>query len=265
MLLRTILIRNMMTWIKKCNDIIIKTERKLEAIESKIELQRQTIDVKDEQVLSLENKLIEIESNFIEKLKILDKKVKSNEIKYTCDKCTYSTNSEIGLKTHVTKKHKSIKYITTNNFPHQCSLCDSILKDKTTLKKHMLSHSYKLVQYKCDCCDFVGSEEIDMEVHAAKLHGEDPECGICEYQAKDMPDMETHLTTCEFHECTICEKRIFQFTNIKEHFLTMHLERLKSNSGAGLRNYKPSRENSELYTSKYHTLLSLFPELTEIK
>ena len=41
-----------------------------------------------------------------------------------------------------------------------------------------------------------------MEVNAAKLHGEDPESGICEYQAKDLPEMETHLTTCE---CTLCE------------------------------------------------------------
>ena len=95
------------------------------------------------------------------------------------------------------------------------------------------------------------------------MHGEKIECGICDYEATDMADVETHLTTCQFYECTNCEEKIMLFTKVKEHFLTMHKELIKKTSGVGIRNYKVSRENSEIYKSEYHTLRSLFPELCE--
>ena len=40
------------------------------------------------------------------------------------------------------------------------------------MAKHMRTHSDKFVQYQCEHCDFIGGEEIDMEVHIAKLHGD---------------------------------------------------------------------------------------------
>jgi hypothetical protein len=133
------------------------------------------------------------------------------------------------------------------------------------MKQHMRTHSYKFVQFQCEFCEFIGGEEIDMEVHTAKLHGEKIECGLCEYEAKDIGTLEIHLATCEYYECAVCGEKIWQFTDIKEHILANHkiLSRYDSN---GVKHIKQSRENAELYDKKFHKFFSLFPELeNEIK
>ena len=234
---------------KTFSDFAKKMEKKLESMEQKNDLQRQTLADKEGQIKSLEKKV--------------ENKIKETEVKFKCSKCNFSSNSESGLKTHITKKHTILQEAVPDKFPNPCILCDKMLKDKTEARKHLRTHSYKLVQFKCEICDFIGSEEIDMEVHNAKTHGEKAECGICDYEAKDLTDLETHLSTCEFYECTTCDKKILLFTNIKEHFLTMHEDILQRNNGGGIRQYKASRENNDIYKSKYHTVKSLFPELSE--
>ena len=144
-------------------------------------------------------------------------------------------------------------------FPQQCSFCDVILNDKKQLKKHMRTHSYSLVQFKCDLCDFMGYDEIDMDVHAAKFHSDKCECGLCGFEAKNLEDLEIHLTTCEYYTCEVCNEKIRQFTDIKVHFETKHTD--YSNNFSGVRNVKPSRENFDIYDKRFHHITSLFPEL----
>jgi hypothetical protein len=124
----------------------------------------------------------------------------------------------------------------------------------------MRTHSYSLVQYKCDLSEFMGFGEIDMDVlvHAAKLHGDKFECGLCEHEAKDNEDLEIHLSTCVYYKCEECSEKILKFTSIKEYFLSKH-----ENSdcyGQGVWNVKHSRENSDIYDQKFHKLRELFPE-----
>ena len=71
-----------------------------------------------------------------------------------------------------------------------------------------------------------------------------------------LEDLDVHLTTCEYFKCDICKEKIWQFSKVKEHFISKH----KSVDGTrqGIRNVKPSRDNSELYEEKFHTLISLF-------
>ena len=38
----------------------------------------------------------------------------------------------------------------------------------------------------CGKFDFWGAEDINMEVHAPKYHGDNFECALCEYNAKDL-------------------------------------------------------------------------------
>ena len=97
-----------------------------------------------------------------------------------------------------------------------------------------------------------------MEVHLGKAHGDKFICGICEYEAKDLATLEIHLLTCECYECVICEKRILKFTDIKTHFLNNHNT---SENKRGVFHAKPSRENHEAYETKFHSFVSLFPDL----
>ena len=40
-----------------------------------------------------------------------------------------------------------------------------------------------------------------MEVHLGKHHSEKNECGLCDFEAGNLENLETHLNTCEFFQC----------------------------------------------------------------
>jgi hypothetical protein len=52
--------------------------------------------------------------------------------------------------------------------------------------------------------------------------GESLECGLCDYTAKDLETLDTHLRTCEIYECVICDKKILQLVNIETNFTENH-------------------------------------------
>ena len=143
--------------------------------------------------------------------------MKTKETKFKCENCKFETNSETGLKSHISKKHKKVIEIDDNGFSKRCSLCDNILANSKDMKKHMRTHSYKDAVYKCDLYDSIGGDQIEMEVHLAKLHGENFECGLCENTANDLETLDTHLGTYEIYKCKICGEQILKLTNIKTH------------------------------------------------
>ena len=170
------------------NDLAKEMEKKFESFENKIELLRKTLEDKETKISTLETKLETIEDTLGGKLTILEKQMKTKETKFKCENCKFETNSETGLK--------KVIEIDDNGFPKQCSLCDNILANSKDMKKHMRTHSYKDAVYKYDLCEFIGGDEIEMEVHLAKLHGESFECGLCTYNAKDLETLDTHLRFC---------------------------------------------------------------------
>jgi hypothetical protein len=65
----------------------------------------------------------------------------------------------------------------------------------------MKTHSYKSALFKCEECEFFGTNHLTMEVHLGKEHSANFECGLCEVEAKDLENLEMHLFTCEIYEC----------------------------------------------------------------
>ena len=65
----------------------------------------------------------------------------------------------------------------------ECHLCEIHCERSSDLKKHLVTHSYKEIRCKCEECDFVGLNEVTMEVHLWKLHSEKFECGLCDLEA----------------------------------------------------------------------------------
>ena len=86
------------------------------------------------------------------------------------------------------------------------------------------------------------SDEIDMEVHSAKHHGDKFECGLCDYEAADLDNLEIHLSTCEYYKCDLCGEIIWQLPNIKQHILAKHMK-IYSYQSKGIKNIKTSKEN----------------------
>ena len=95
------------------------------------------------------------------------------------------------ILSHIGRKHK----IENGNFPRTCDLCDFVIKNEKHFKKHMLSHSYKRIEYKCEECEFYGTDELAMEIHIKKVHSEMIECGLCDSVFEDPDKCELHFQT----------------------------------------------------------------------
>jgi hypothetical protein len=54
---------------------------------------------------------------------------------------------------------------------------------------HMKTHSYRLIQYQCSFSEY---NEIGIEVHIGREHGEHFECGLCELTAEDLESLDIH-------------------------------------------------------------------------
>ena len=105
---------------------------------------------------TMNKKIKELEKNneiLTEKLSKLESA--SVELKkFKCLQCNFVTNSEKGLKTHIKRMHTA----STNKdelelFPKTCDLCEKEIGSKSEMKKHMKSHSYKHIEYKCEECE----------------------------------------------------------------------------------------------------------------
>ena len=90
----------------------------------------------------------------------------------------------------------------------------------------MKSHSYREAHYKCEECDFVGESEITMEVHLGKVHSDKYECGLCDFEAMTLENLELHLFSCEVYKCNYCEKKFKCIKDVKD-----HIEEMKYSGG----------------------------------
>ena len=73
------------------------------------------------------------------------------------------------------------------------------------MKKHLQTHSYKKANFKCVDCEFVGTNEETMEVHIGKTHADIFVCGLCDYKAETLEELDIHLFTCEVYICSKCD------------------------------------------------------------
>ena len=194
--------------------------------------------------------------NFKDKLSKLEKEDKTKQKVFNCPDCDFSSGSQQGLRIHQRKKHTKADVL---EFPKKCDLCDIELLNKREMKFHVMNHSYKEVQFKCEECDFSGNNEISMEVHINKVHSEELECGMCEFEAKDLETLETHLVTCQIYECKHCAERWQSISDVKKHMAEEH----KGVGGQFLKiiHAKLDISNSDEIKCKTYYSKDLFPEI----
>ena len=140
-------------------------EIKMEVFETNLSTLKKSLIEKDTYISKLENKIqdfekvCEVQQENIEQL-VKDNENNSKNIEYLKDKfsnlanlvpiksvnsfkCTNmhsKTQSEQGLKTHITRKHT---LITSIGYPKTCDLCDKQFVNAGDMKRHMRSHSYR--------------------------------------------------------------------------------------------------------------------------
>ena len=77
-------------------------------------------------------------------------------------------------------------------------------ENSSDLKKHLVIHSYKKIRCECEECDFIGLNEVTMEVHLGNLQFGKFECGLCDLEAGSLENLEIHFNTCEVYKCVRC-------------------------------------------------------------
>ena len=201
-------------------------DKEIKQLENIIDSMKKSVDEKESKISNLEKKIEEMENKITgikidplkrkvkdmeshmqkhqticdsvsEKLKKTKRNVKKEAKTFTCDHFDYTTDSSRGLKTHAKRKHTQTEL---EKFPQQCDLCDCEIENIKDMKTHMKSHSYKQITYQCEECDYCGKNKMTIEVHLEKNHNEKFECGLCEYVANDLENLDTHLFTCEIYE-----------------------------------------------------------------
>ena len=136
------------------------------------------------------------------------RKIENEQI--PCDQCDFTTTSKKGLKTHVRRKHTAkIQEV----FLLACKLCTE------EMRLHMINHSYFMQEnnLKCEHCEFIGKSDRTMHMHYGKLHSKIIECGLCQFVAKDLENLNLHLQTFETYECDICDHVTNTITEMKKH------------------------------------------------
>ena len=205
-------------------------EKKLKNLESKVDHQRKDLDTKNSQILGLEMKLDELEKKYKSDKLAKDKKIKEleNIVKnkgkrdqesFKCSDCEFVSKSKNGLKTHKAKMHTKTK---ESEYPAECEFCQAKLPSEKEMKQHLRLHTYKKSTFKCEDCDYWCENFLTMEVHVGKHHSEKIECGLCNYEAKDVEALDLHLTTCQIYICEDCYCRTKHLHNIKEHLNEKH-------------------------------------------
>ena len=165
--------------------------------------------------------------------------------------------SQQGLKIHIKKKHKTEKE-EQQQFPKPCDLCEKIVDSKIKMKQHMKSfHTFTTADYKCEECNFIGTNQFTMEVHFGKTHSESSECGSCDFETKSSEDLKMHLFTCEIYMCGPCDVRFKKLSEVKTHLGENHAGK----EWAKIQHGKQNRANSDIISSEYHKYDQLFPEM----
>ena len=114
--------------------------------------------------------------------------------------------------------------------------------------------------YECTECDFKGNNGWTLQIHNGKAHGSTLECGLCEFQAKDLETQNLHLKTCEIYECDQCEHVAKKLSSIKNH-LSNNSDCLSSN----VHHVKLDRNDDEEADCKEYEQKDLFREKLHLK
>ena len=65
-------------------------------------------------------------------------------------------------------------------------------------------------------CDSTGINAWTMQIHYGKSHSINFECGLCDFKAKNLENLQIHVKTCEIYECENCEFVSKQLSGIKK-------------------------------------------------
>ena len=109
------------------------------------------------------------------------------------------------------------------------------------------------IEYKCEDCNFVATDEISLELHNERKHTGFFECVFCEYTADDEKDLNMHLHTCETYTCGECEPKFLakNIHDLKAHLIRKHADNSKNTDINKLDRSNIDKESRRTENSEY--------------
>ncbi|CAO1337730.1 unnamed protein product [Diamesa tonsa] len=145
----------------------------------------------------------------------------AKNVSHICEVCGEGFPGPRALDNHVLTHVEDTK--GTNLV--ECEVCHAKLKNKWTLKQHMVKHS-KVKPFKCDICDMSFHHKSTRDRHMMVHTGARPHaCLHCDkkFAAKFDLTIHTRLHTGEMnHECTMCDDRYPSWSNLYKHAKSKH-------------------------------------------
>ena len=87
--------------------------------------------------------------------------------KFSCDKCSYKTDSEVMLDSHKDAKH-SAKHQSLQDIMH-CSYCDQEIERKK-MEQHIYTKHKEIKMHICDQCPFKTNSLVNLTRHIDNMH-----------------------------------------------------------------------------------------------
>ncbi|KAI1715249.1 zinc finger and SCAN domain-containing protein 5B [Ditylenchus destructor] len=152
------------------------------------------------------------------------------EMIYVCFECTPVRNlcNEVRLYNHRAKFHRG----TNSGF--KCNLCNLKFLTPRKLRKHKkMSHVFTKT-YACHFCEELFTSETSVTTHERIHTGIIKfECKICDFKCNRFLAMEEHKKEEHGYLCSVCQEKLAEYSDIKNHTLVEHGGYLSSDIKSG--------------------------------
>lgn len=165
-----------------------------------------------------------------------------HDVKYNCDKCSYSTFTKGCFTTHLKRHIKQYNLfceecnmgffnnteLTSHNIkfhemqPFQCALCNDIFTSKGNLYSHIKSHDPNN-SYVCEICGRTYKKKNSFKRHIARAHlglTVKAQCAVCQKVLSSKEHLRRHMLTHTDERnwvCSTCGKCFLSKTYLTEH------------------------------------------------
>lgn len=162
---------------------------------------------------------------------------------FACAKCDFISDRRGGLQDHTIKVHPSnsqsdnkngndtkksvqthTKIDTKNVAEFECSICNKVLTEKGSLKRHLRVHTGEK-PYKCDFCDYQCSQVGSLSKHIKRHTGDKPHvCQICNMRFLEKCKLKRHMKVhlVEKFYCSRCNYKTRSGNALDKHVKTCH-------------------------------------------
>jgi len=154
-----------------------------------------------------------------------DHKLKCKKV-HECRECRKKFNHSSNFKYHMYNKHKFGKKWKG----YKCKFCEAHFKNTKSVRNHLKSEHSELTKFKCDLCQERFFCSISMRRHFFHKHKfGGVKCKFCSKLFLGKNELSEHLLhkhMYQFVECDDCGQ-IMKKTNLANHFIHQHLNRVK--------------------------------------